>query len=416
MARTLFAILAAYCICTDSTIDRNAYSNYRGNAQHDGYLKFNGDTFSNPLKLAHNKTDFDCKFSTIGPSHQFISGIYTTSTYFCITDQNALVSIDPMTAKLNWRNDILNRSNISGMEYTNNYIGVVNSYNNYNYNQLPYFYIFNSIGGALEQNISITNLTAQFISTAVTAYDGLFYVFYAAYTNKTNNKNIGGLFEIDPKQGVLRSIDVIFPIDPFYPPASVPYAIPPTICNNGETIILSAEWLYLLAYDRTTFKRVWYDNGAIPIFGMVPICLQDTNQLLCPLVNSLFVYDIDTGNKQIPQQFASRSNYIYNLPIDVDRKLLIFDDGNELCAYDISHQIARLWDTVWCIESLGSSTAIIVGDSLILNWFDFETYHMGIAAIDTCSGDKLWETELIKDFYSPEGYQFYFVPGVFFWR
>ena len=51
-------------VVADRNINRQIYTNFRANAQHDSYLTFGDSTFSYPLKQVSNNTKIQCELLT----------------------------------------------------------------------------------------------------------------------------------------------------------------------------------------------------------------------------------------------------------------------------------------------------------------------------------------------------------------
>ena len=71
-------ILTSIYAISDDNIDRHIVTNYRGNAQHDGYLEFGDSTFEFPLKSSWNITNNAC-YSPHGQGSVFVN-----NTFYCI--------------------------------------------------------------------------------------------------------------------------------------------------------------------------------------------------------------------------------------------------------------------------------------------------------------------------------------------
>ena len=355
---------------TDRTINREIYTNFRGNAQHDGYLRFGDSTFKYPLKQIWNNTQIQCQF--VNPKS---IPVFANNTYYCVSggtsspyqeDFSKISSINPINGKIIWTTNLNQQSaKWAGPQYTIN--GYLSVYQQENYQ----IYILNGNNGNIVQNIQLPRGAV----VGITSYNNLFYVFY-----ETTITSHGGLLSIDPEKGIIKLKNLTVSYDG----SNIPF--PPTLCLNGEIIILYDLYNISTAYNTTTFDIIWSNKVTKEPLAKLPICIEP-NRILYMFDGFSKVQVVDATNGNILADLEWYNNRLAPPAVHVDKQILIIDDGQEyVVAVNISDSDPNNWNNLWKVDGNAFNDVIIVDDSIILT-----NDYQEIVVLDINNGTELWK-------------------------
>lgn len=416
MYRIVFIFIIIHCHVSAWSDNRDnnlkIYNNYGGNSQHNGYLKLSDDghsSFKYPLQQKWVNPDIKCVGGNIDTGNV---KLFINNTFYCISEGYNVTAVNPLNGELIWTTNIPDASGtLDGLQCTSNgkYIAVVANYGNPDYkNNIN---ILQTSDGSIVSN-TIIDLPLN-SKTFITSYNNIFYALWTETGYRTAIIS-AGLITIDPENKI---VDAPINITNIWNSVNTDYSslnVWPTFCVNGEVLLLTDIFNYFIAYNSSTFKKVWSKNMT---YGHLdsnapPICMNDKiiwakNVDLYPILDAITGEELYQIN-YVPYGIATLSPVVFH----ADKNILV---GGDIVAYDISDATNPkiLWNVTGDPYDELFAPLVIDNSFLFVNLTIVNLYEYGTIVVrDIDNGQILWQCDCCAAVAAGSNYGNVVTPGI----